>query len=626
MSHHLYDPDFDDSLFPAYANYIYGIDTQVVEDEATPYPSSPQNYQLQPIYYTNSMPSRSALYARVPNASIANWKLNADLEHAPPVRDLRSPLHDVDFVSLTAPQLVLPDSGLPGTSERLTLGVQAPAQFPNVEATRPKLLDASQQQRRAAAAATLPSSSPHQFRHNLKQQAESEGSPERRRMPARQATHPSLLRSSSATDIDSQIGFLPPPPRPNFILESPTHPHAHAVLPPALASQVPPQWSDNPTSQSAVYVAPHLATDDLSSSDLIRSGQLLTHDRFKSLDASIRLRMDAELTQLWTIAQQHPDLSTRQQGFMRIQALSGSVHCRVEEVALEQAQSHTHAQVSTSSLSPAQEIHDRLLVWSDGQEGQAQVPRTPPEQQAHQITPQQSPRFQPQLISRLSTPFDSPARPNSLTAEDRARIDAQVTNFVSNLKFANMTLPGTKARSQQVRARANCNAFFSSLDVEGKAYLQQAVQKLRAQHEAWQPHPTSAMQQALYSNAEAVHQSQYPTVPAIPQPRHSPTPPQLPLALVRSSPGAVTPQLQQSPSSSGIIQPSQPISLDSALLAHIHAHFPGFLSTMRCLEDRNSAPADKQRAREFQARFRSGLPVEGHRYIENMLMRGGGGD
>jgi hypothetical protein len=626
MSCHHYDPDFDDSLFPAYANYIYGIDTQVVEDEATPYPSSPQNNPLQPIYYTNSMPSRSALYARAPNASIANWKLNAGFEHAPPVRDLRSPLHDVDFVSLPAPQLVLPDSGLPGTSGRFTLDAQAPAPFSNVDATRQKLLDASPHQWRPAAAATLSSSSPHQFRHNLKQQAEPEDSPERRRMPARQATHPSLLRSSSATDIDSQIGSLPPPPRPNFKLESPSHPYAHAVLPPALASQVPPQRSDNPTSLSAVYVAPHLATDDVSSSNLIRSGQLLTHDRFKSLDASIRLRVDAELTQLWTIAQQHPDLSTRQQGFMRIQALSESVHCRVEEVALEQAQSHTHAQVSTSSLSPAEEIHDQLSVWSDGQEGQAQVPRTPPEQQAHQITPQQSPRFQPQLISRLSTPFDSPARPNFLTAEDRARIDAQVTNFVTNLKFANMTLPDTKARSQQARARANCNPFFSSLNAEGKAYLQQAVQKLRAQHEAWQPHPNPAMQQALYSGAEAVHQPQHSTVPAVQQPGYSSTLPQSPLARVRTSPVPATRQPQQPPLSSGVIQPNHPMSLDSALLAHIHGHFPEFLSTMRCLEDRNSAPADKQRAREFQARFRSGLPVEGHIYIQDILMRGGSSD
>jgi hypothetical protein len=68
------------------------------------------------------------------------------------------------------------------------------------------------------------------------------------------------------------------------------------------------------------------------------------------------------------------------------------------------------------------------------------------------------------------------------------------------------------------------------------------------------------------------------------------------------------------------------MSLDSALLAHIHGHFPEFLSTMRCLEDRNSAPADKQRAREFQARFRSGLPVEGHIYIQDILMRGGSSD
>jgi hypothetical protein len=591
MSLHHYDPDFDDSLFPAYANYISGFDTQVEAYEAAPI--SPVQ-GLQPIYYTNSMPSRSALYARAPDVSFEDWTLNSGFGNGFPVLDLRSPAHDPDVVTLNAPQLVHPASRPPRISRLPTLAARAPAQVSSAEVTRQKLLDASKQQR-PMLAAPVASSSPHQFRRKLKQQAEPESSPERRRLPARQAMYSSLLRSSSATDIDSQIGSVPPAGRPQVLLQSPAPSPAQSKLPPIPMYQAPPIWPNNSTPQSGAHVTSHLSTDDVVQSGIIQPGDLLSNPRYASLDASVRLRADAEITQLWTAVRQHPDSEVRKQSFLRIQGLSGFAQFRTEQAAQEQVQSRTHAQVPTTHVPTAQESYAQPSIWSDSHEDQAQAP-----QLQHQApSPQYPPQLQPHPTPHLSPPFESSARTTALSAGERARIDAQLPKFASILKFINMSFPNATAQSEQAKARANCETFFSSFSAEGQAYLRRAVQNLQTQQTARQPDHIVVVQQPRCPPAQTMQQPQYPL-----------TPPQYPSAPATQKP-------QQS------LQPhiSSAASISPALRTHIQAHLPEFISTMRCLEDPDSTLVNRHRAREFQARFGSSLPVEGYRYIQELMMR-----
>lgn len=425
------DADFDDSLFPAYANYIKGVETPWYEPHDLrpsylPYPNAG------PIPYTNSMPSRQV--AGVPS--------DVDIRGGSSVIDLCSSSKHPQLGSLNQPEILrfappppMPRAPTPGSSKHQQVVSSA-------EITRQKLLQASLQRSGAATPPMLVSRN---------------GSSEKRRMPARQATHPSLMRSSSATDIDSQSGIMPPSVRslPSFAaLPTPTRPQTH------LSPQEQQQSSQMP------------------STPLIRPGEILSDPRYKDAPLSNLKRIDTQITGLYDIAHGHPDPESRRLALIEIAASSAKMHRMVynrEQQLGKIPSAHGYEQAMGSPQYEAQVLLQQHIQ---------SMPRQAPVQRL------------PQQYAYPGAEHLLPNIPPTISSDLRGTIDAQLPEYIQACRLLAASHVDLEGAARRDAAQTWQNDFRAVLPPAGLQYLNEEVAKVMSRQNVANQQPQLAAVQA----------------------------------------------------------------------------------------------------------------------------------
>jgi hypothetical protein len=428
------DNDDADDLFPAYTAYIHGVDTQ--REESINFDALLYANSTRPIYYTNSMPSRSRPYDPSRNApqlhpAPEQWITNLGLESSSnladgsSVLDLRLPSLYPDVVRLVPPQCVhlLP----PSFSFHGLAPPMATAPVSSAEMTRRKLLNASQ---RPNILAPPSQTSSQQVLYSLRQQDRSGSYPDQCHVPARQATHPSLLRSSSATDVDSQLGRRPlSRPLTPLPLVPPTLSVGQLSLPLARSQQGP-----LPSHPTAALNLP---------SSFIRPGELLANPCYAAIPKPYRQQMDAQFIQLWSAAQQHLDHEAKNKALKQIRTSTAYVYevlRKMEQLAQRPAQVNTQSSISQSQHTERRYAHPSALPNEQEhkvQSSQSQQ-QTPSQQLEHQSPSSQYPQDtqwvqtnQAYHVSHVPRFPPLTQTPPPILANLRAHIDAQIPIFLA---------------------------------------------------------------------------------------------------------------------------------------------------------------------------------------------------
>ncbi|KAF1940992.1 hypothetical protein EJ02DRAFT_455535 [Clathrospora elynae] len=350
----------DCDFFPAYSDYLYGPDTR---PEAAEQPGlHPQIFPqvVAPVRYTNSMPSRSWFYHTSDGLANANGLANSFAQ--PGNVALPAELGDDGGMGNAG----LPPGGGSSASEygidmrsqlESPLGALDPPQASRAisaaEMTRRMQLNASQR-RPHLTPALLPNPLQQSVRVT-RQQAPIQGSP-----PAK----PSLLRSSSTTDVDEQLlaqmatrnmGMLSPAASP-----APMPPPA----PPARSKQAP----------------------------LLRPNDLVNNPRYLFIDVGKRQQFNHMLNIRWNVFQNHDDSNLKRKAMMDIQSVSKMVYAagekfeegkrRIEEAQAQQTQQgYAHSQsLLASSPAPAPHQFDQQPTYS-------QIPHQSPRHPVQQTQP-----------------------------------------------------------------------------------------------------------------------------------------------------------------------------------------------------------------------------------------------
>ncbi|KAH3982160.1 hypothetical protein HBH52_075720 [Parastagonospora nodorum] len=546
------DADFDDSLFPAYAKYINGVETPWYEPHDRRLNYLPYT-DAGPIPYTNSMPSRQ----------VTGTPANFNIRNGPSVLDLRLSSNHPQLGRLVPPETLRSAPPRPRT--------RAPAQstpgstkhhqaVSSAEITRQKLLQASLER----SGATTP---PMLVGRN--------GSSEKRRMPARQATHPSLLRSSSATDKDSQAGIMPPSgrPLPSFAASpTPVRPQAH------LSPQEPRQ------------------SGQLPSTALIRPGEILSDPRYKDAPRSNLKRIDTQITGLYDIAQGHPDPEFRRQALIEIAASSAKIHRMVFDRDQQlgkmppggetRKQAHAQAQYSQYRSAQSASPHDQPQGFSDGYEQAMPSPQYEAQvlpQQHIQSMPHQAPVQQlPQQYAHPEPENLLPNTPPNISGDLRGTINAQISKYIQSCSLLAASPADPEGAARRNAAQNWQNDFRAFLPPAGLQYLDETVAKILSYHPVQAAQPHLAPQVCPH--------------PSMPSHQNVPSHP-------------------YAPDQAGVI--AEP------LRRYIFATLPKYFGAVRArmLPSTPANAALQQQAHAFMQRFRATVPNEGHDFIDEIVRR-----
>lgn len=593
------DAECDDSLFPAYTDYINGTDTRYSEGHAFNLHPLPHP-ELGPIPYTNSMPSRHL--SMEPMAAIP---VGFGVPTSPAVLELRSPCAYPDLVKLIPPETL--HYAPPPPRKPAYFAPSAVKQEPpmtSAEITRRKLLGASLQHFTGP-----PVQSPlQQFPRKHAEHALHDTSPQNRRMSARQATHPSLLRSSSTTDIDSQAGTMPPTrPRMLYSAHSPTP--AGANIPSAVQQPLQQSFGRQPSPVSrgpGPLGPPH--GPRFSSTPLIRPGELLDDPRYATTPMSHRQRLNAQITELYDIAQHHPDPESRKQALAHIATRSAQVYRttqereqtlqrrQMEDAAQRQVQADLHKlharspEMDNSRTEPQGFPEDYEQPMLSPQHQPYAFPQHYKQQMMEHTLIHQQPRQLP--LQQYSEPYGhlQPQTPTLAHKDLRTLVDAQVPKFLVANRLINTSGTDAKGLADRAGAMNWQNSFRASLPPEGLRYLDEAVARMSARHSLSSHQPVQQHQ--------PVQDYQPPHPPSLDQSHQQPYP------------SNETPQPQLP-----IIPVSEP------LREHIHANLRLLFSAMRASSmppTPNNAELQQQ-AQDFQRDFKATLPPEGHAYIAEIV-------
>jgi hypothetical protein len=591
---------YDDNLFPAYANYIDGVNTPYYEApesglEPLLYPGAG------PIPYTNSMPSKSMLYRR---AQISLPPHHGPIEPAfgdlpypgiqdgPSVLDLRLPLQYPELVTLIPPEtLHFAPQPQPSRAPALfaTASVKHEPAVSSAEITRRKLLGASLQHSGSIASPVL--LTPQPLPRTFGEQIGPNSTAEKRRMPARQATHPSLLRSSSATDIDSQAGTMPPSRRPVLSQADSSTPVRPQDQPPSQQlQQNSPGWLPDQLSPAS-----QLAALQLPPTPLIKPGELLSNPRDAAAPEANFRRMDAQITSLYNTALKHPHPESRKLALTHIATASTKVHNMVHdrEQTLWKRQLEPEAQRQVQAQAQNSRVRSAVTRLSyvqpqdfpDGFEQPTMSPQHQPRlpvQRYLQQMPFQAPIQQ--LPQHNTTPAPEtlpPHTPPSVPADLGGIIDGQVPKYV----YANRLIATFRTDAKGIADRSAAQnwqkEFRARLPPAGRQYLDDKVAKMTAcqnvANQLHQPVQAPQLQQHAQHYPEQILPSRQ--VPVIP-----------------------------------IAEP---------LRLRINAELPRFFAAMNaCSMPATAENAELQRqALNFQENFKANLPPEGHAYIEEIVHR-----
>ncbi|KAL5116650.1 hypothetical protein ACEQ8H_005399 [Pleosporales sp. CAS-2024a] len=468
----LEDADYDDSTFPAYTQYINGIDLPYHE----PPPSYPMSLPTGPMPYTNSMPSRSM------RRGSAVAALPTQSSYPEPTVGVYAQSHVQDGPRVSEVTTLIPPEAMNLT--RLPLLAN-----PRVSVKpEPTLFQLPQTPRNYTCA---------------------QGSTDRRRMPARQATHPSLLRSFSGTDIDSQAGNMPPSMWPSLNQAgSPTPPCSSAHT----TEQVPDR--NPPVSQYAVPQKPPFP--------ILKPGELLSNARYASIPEVLLRRFDAQVTSMYNTARNHPDPESRTQVTMKLAAFSAKFHSamRQNEQMLcrgqpeQEEQDRTRTQVTGSPAAVVKEEHGtpQAPAMPDGFDRMMPSPLHLP----HAFAQHHPPPFHQQSSSPQ---FQNPAAsPPSVSVHARAFNDAELQKYI----YAGRIITGCEDINKQAAAKAWKQDFEARLSPADRAYLDDAAAQAsvrlssptprHTQHQpvqslgsSYPPHPP---QPHVYVQSSAIHSAE----------------------------------------------------------------------------------------------------------------------
>jgi hypothetical protein len=575
------DVDHDDSLFPAYTDYINGVDTGWYE--APELSLDPLPYQgLAPIPYTNSMPSRH----------ISIEPINTVPDGF--VLDLRPPPVHPDMVKLIGSETLCfappPRRVLAFSTPS---GDQHDRPVSSAEITRRKLMGASLQP-----LTSLPMQSPlHQLPHDLAEYSFRHISPHPRRMPARQATHSSLLRPSSATDIDSQVGTMPPSKPGMFRSVHSSSPADSGVHLPD--QQVPQEHlgrQTNPAVQRLGQLAQPHGLPRLRPVSLIQPGGFPNGPRYAAASEPERQFINAQITELHKIANHDPNPESRKHAIIDNAKCNASVRRMVQEweettqrrLMEEAAQRHVQADMQRSrarlpemenSFSAPQNFPEAYEHPMLSSQYQSQAIAIPHEQQQSQQVPQ------PQRN-------DSYGHSKAQTPTSRHNLVALINAHVLQYVLANRRIHSSWTDAQSRENAINWqNNFRATLPPEGLQYLDQEVAKMhhgQDSHQPVQPH-----QSVQYHRPHHLAQPDQPTQ-------------------------NLSKQYHANESS----QASVPrVAVTEALQQHIHTNLHRLFTAMRvCGLPWTPDNAEMQhKAREFLTDFKDSLPPEGYAYIEGIV-------
>jgi hypothetical protein len=439
----------------------------------------------------------------------------------------------------------------------------------SAEITRQKLLQASLQRPGATTPPMLVSRN---------------GSSGKRRMPARQATHPSLLRSSSATDIDSQAGTMPPSgwPLPSFAASpTPVRPKAH------LSPQEPQQ------------------SGQLPSTALIRPGEILSDPRYKDVPRSNLKRIDMQITGLYDIAQGHADPESRRQALIEIAASSAKIHRMVFDRDQQlgkmspggetRKQAHAQAQYSQYRSAQSASPHDQPQGFSDGYEQAMPSPQYEAQvlpQQHIQSMPHQAPVQQlPQQYAHPGPERLLPNTPPNISGDLRGTINAQISRYIQACTLLAASPADPEGAARRHAAQDWQNDFRAFLPHAGLQYLDDTVANILSRQDVANQQPHHPVQAAQPHLAPQVYP--HPGVPSHQNvPSHSYAPDQA---------GAITEPLRR----------------------YIFATLPKYFGAVRArmLPSTPANAALQQQVHAFMQRFRATVPNEGHEFMDKIVRR-----
>jgi hypothetical protein len=293
----------DDNLFPAYGDYIQGIvapwidhhNFLIVPDEAS---SSASIHSDDEVFGPAS--------ARRPSSLAV---LDSRRPPSPVALDLRSTSLFPALIELIPPEAVRPAPPAPDDEGHTP-----------VEPGRWKPFGTTQQCTPSAKRA--PTSS-QQLLHNLQQAAKPKDTPHRRGRP-RQASHPSLRRSASATDVGSVVGQTAAGSFSIPSIESSSQADEGEARdsPPLQQSS-----TESPVvSKSRLPRSSDLGPARSRSTALIRPGDLLNQGRYAVLPVQWRQQTNAQIAHMWNFASAHADTKMQQETFARIAAVSAKIY------------------------------------------------------------------------------------------------------------------------------------------------------------------------------------------------------------------------------------------------------------------------------------------------------------
>ncbi|KAF1849027.1 uncharacterized protein K460DRAFT_415467 [Cucurbitaria berberidis CBS 394.84] len=462
----------DCALFPAYTDYIFGPDLRPeVTNEPGLHPMLFPPQPHAPIRYTNSFPSRTRTYSGTQGfmqprngAKGPQSRSGEDMAYIGLGRedsgssitgmDLRSHIGS-SISDLIPPQSVRPVSVAEMTSRRM--------------------LNASQRRPLAVSLATLDSSKP--FPRNFLRQAQVENGPNPWSGPAGRAPDPSLVRSSSATDVDEQLAqmaarrgpMLSPSASPSPLLSYPARLPQHQSHQVSLAAS-------NPLPSAHTHLQAQATQNSTLQIPLVQPDDLVSNPRYFFVAYENRRKLNEQIIGRWDIVDSQSSTELRAQAMMEIEHVSQSLYNatrKYEEEVRQNMELKRQVRASAEQHGYMQPPSESLL--------QSPNFHTAPQLGSRQQSPIPAQQLSPHSPKESLLPPQQP--PRQISQELRIKIDAVFPTLWRCLQVVNALPPGSPpfpldlvAEKQQ--AHHWLSSFKAKLPLEGHQYVEQVVMRM----------------------------------------------------------------------------------------------------------------------------------------------------
>jgi hypothetical protein len=315
--------------------------------------------------------------------------------------------------------------------------------------------------------------------------------------------------------------------------------------------------------------------------------------------------MNDTVTQLWSIAQHHPDGMCKKQALSQLQGETLRAHYMLQKWEQDaQRAAQAHAQTSAYVSPEIQESFAHPQELLDDYEAQVLIPQQYPVQSheplhnypeqlsshaSFHVQPQQPQHGlsleQPPLPIQIGETSATPRNPHLIKRKLKENIDAGMPNYIAASRLISMLPTNASLKAEQDKARGWQENFKAQFPPEGQQYLGDILAKIDANRQA-------ASQQVQI----AQHQV------------------------------APTQQKDQASQFQHLAQQSQfpPPSQFEALQNHIRTNLPKFLNALRIVQapidpGNLEAAAQQQLAHDWMRRFKATLPPQGHQIMDEIV-------